>query len=96
MVIAELMILGFISLLLSFGQSYIAKICIPLKVANSMLPCQKDNDKSASSEEEHRRRLLWFERRFLAGAESATKCKDVSVMLPNLFLVVEFNLFDWH
>ncbi|KAF7829462.1 MLO-like protein 9 [Senna tora] len=36
---SELMILGFISLLLTFGQNYIAKICIPVKYGNTMLPC---------------------------------------------------------
>ncbi|KAI3921943.1 hypothetical protein MKX01_005632 [Papaver californicum] len=35
----ELMILGFISLLLTFGQNYIAKICVPLRIADTMLPC---------------------------------------------------------
>ncbi|XP_059275144.1 MLO-like protein 9 isoform X4 [Lycium ferocissimum] len=35
----ELMVLGFISLLLTFGQKYIAGICIPEKVADTMLPC---------------------------------------------------------
>ncbi|KAJ8543098.1 hypothetical protein K7X08_005621 [Anisodus acutangulus] len=35
----ELMVLGFISLLLTFGQNYIAGICIPEKVADTMLPC---------------------------------------------------------
>ncbi|XP_010550512.1 PREDICTED: MLO-like protein 10 isoform X2 [Tarenaya hassleriana] len=36
---AELMILGFISLLLTFGEAYILKICIPEKAAVTMLPC---------------------------------------------------------
>ncbi|KAG4950025.1 hypothetical protein JHK82_043226 [Glycine max] len=36
---AELMILGFISLLLTFDQSYIVRICIPEKLADNMLPC---------------------------------------------------------
>ncbi|XP_068646869.1 MLO-like protein 9 [Aristolochia californica] len=36
---AELMVLGFISLLLTFGQSYIARVCIKEKTANTMLPC---------------------------------------------------------
>nr|XP_004512433.2 MLO-like protein 10 [Cicer arietinum] len=36
---AELMILGFISLLLTFGQNYIVRICILEEVANKMLPC---------------------------------------------------------
>ncbi|KAJ8764030.1 hypothetical protein K2173_004915 [Erythroxylum novogranatense] len=69
---AELMILGFISLLLTFGQNYIAKICIPIKVAETMLPCR--NTRTSATEEEHRRRLL-SERRFLAGAESVVRCK---------------------
>lgn len=34
------MIVGFISLLLTFGQNYIAKICIPVKLAETMLPCR--------------------------------------------------------
>ncbi|TQE06129.1 hypothetical protein C1H46_008194 [Malus baccata] len=69
---AELMILGFISLILTFGQSYIAKICIPLKVGDTMLPCSvadEEEDSTAS-----RRRLLWYERRSLATA-SDYKCK---------------------
>ncbi|KAB2634143.1 MLO-like protein 8 [Pyrus ussuriensis x Pyrus communis] len=69
---AELMILGFISLILTFGQSYIAKICIPLKVGDTMLPCSvadEEEDSTAS-----RRRLLWYERRSLATA-SGYKCK---------------------
>ncbi|KAK4428307.1 MLO-like protein 5 [Sesamum alatum] len=42
---AELMILGFISLLLTFGQNYIAKICIPVSFSNTMLPCDfKDHE----------------------------------------------------
>ncbi|XP_061948948.1 MLO-like protein 10 isoform X1 [Populus nigra] len=77
---AELMILGFISLLLTFGQYNIAKICVPQDVAGTMLPCKKQGvtDKSSSTkgEEEPGRRLLWFDRRFLAGAKGAVKCKD--------------------
>jgi mlo protein len=37
---AELMVLGFISLLLVFGQNYIIKICISNHAANTMLPCK--------------------------------------------------------
>ncbi|KAK8554823.1 hypothetical protein V6N13_118504 [Hibiscus sabdariffa] len=37
----ELMVLGFISLLLTFGQSYISQICIPDEVADTMLFCPK-------------------------------------------------------
>ncbi|KAL4186395.1 hypothetical protein AMTRI_Chr09g33660 [Amborella trichopoda] len=37
----ELMILGFLSLLLNLGEEYIGKICISYKVADTMLPCPK-------------------------------------------------------
>ncbi|KAK1693613.1 hypothetical protein QYE76_010310 [Lolium multiflorum] len=36
----ELMVLGFISLLLVFGQNYIIKICISEAAADTMLPCR--------------------------------------------------------
>ncbi|KAL5752293.1 hypothetical protein ACOSQ2_022800 [Xanthoceras sorbifolium] len=75
---AELMVLGFISLLLTFGQSYISRICIPTNVANTMLPCKPDSSSDSdteSGEEEHRRRLLWFEHRSLAVVTTATTCK---------------------
>ncbi|KAI5327039.1 hypothetical protein L3X38_026435 [Prunus dulcis] len=37
---AELMLLGFISLLLTVGTRYLPKICIPEKYGNTMLPCE--------------------------------------------------------
>ncbi|XP_062117175.1 MLO-like protein 3 isoform X2 [Humulus lupulus] len=36
---SELMLLGFISLLLAITQDYISKICIPASIADTMLPC---------------------------------------------------------
>ncbi|PKA48127.1 MLO-like protein 5 [Apostasia shenzhenica] len=54
----ELMILGFISLLLTFGQNYIAKICLPEKVADTMLPCRLD-DRPEDLNGVTKRRLLW-------------------------------------
>ncbi|CAI0404026.1 unnamed protein product [Linum tenue] len=78
---AELMVLGFISLLLTFGQNYFLKICVSEDVANSMLPCPYEGEHKTDTEEEHRRRLLWFEHRMLAGADSATKCKEGHVPL---------------
>ncbi|CAN0906958.1 MLO-like protein 8 [Linum grandiflorum] len=80
---AELMVLGFISLILTFSQNYILKICIPAEVANSMLPCaaETDHHNTEEEEEEHHRRLLWFQRRVLAGADTATNCKEGDVPL---------------
>ncbi|KAA8537386.1 hypothetical protein F0562_026927 [Nyssa sinensis] len=42
---AELMLLGFISLLLTVGTKYVAKICIPKKYGDIMLPCAKNSEK---------------------------------------------------
>ena len=76
------MILGFISLLLTFGQNYIIKICIPTKVANTMLPCAAKEDKLEKGDEgEHHRRLLMYERRFLAAAGGAVSCKEVRTFI---------------
>ncbi|KAL6993344.1 MLO-like protein 10 [Sarracenia purpurea var. burkii] len=71
---AELMILGFISLLLTFSQYYIAKICIPAKVADTMLPCPLKVKISTE------RKLLWYEHRILA-ASSSTSCNGGKVPL---------------
>ncbi|KAF7809552.1 MLO-like protein 10 [Senna tora] len=68
---AELMILGFISLLLTFGQNYIVKICIPSKVADNMLPCPLvSTDDASSSGKEHRRKLL------AEDTSSSSQCKE--------------------
>lgn len=39
---AELMLLGFISLLLTVGTTYVAKICVPKRLGNTWLPCDID------------------------------------------------------
>ncbi|KAL8532187.1 hypothetical protein ACS0TY_008694 [Phlomoides rotata] len=70
---AELMVLGFISLTLVFSQYYIADICIPINVADTMLPCSANDYKKANPEKD--RRLLSSERRILAGKKSS-KCVD--------------------
>ncbi|XP_031269214.1 MLO-like protein 8 [Pistacia vera] len=73
------MVLGFISLILTFGREYIIKICIPFKVAATMLPCVSDsvNDGESSSESEHRRRLLWFDHRYLSSSSTTNPaCKS--------------------
>ncbi|KAJ9541945.1 hypothetical protein OSB04_028451 [Centaurea solstitialis] len=66
---AELMLLGFLSLLLTVGTSYVAKICVSDKIGYKMLPCKaehyddddgkkKDDGKGGGDEDEHRRKLL--------------------------------------
>ncbi|XP_072963329.1 MLO protein homolog 1-like isoform X1 [Typha angustifolia] len=55
---AELMLLGFISLLLTVGQRPISKICIPAKAGSIMLPCKVENAKG--NEDGGHRKLLWY------------------------------------
>ncbi|OWM81165.1 MLO protein homolog 1-like [Punica granatum] len=70
---AELMLLGFISLLLTVATGIISKICIPPRYGSSMLPCRvsgdKENTKGKGGDEDgkggddydhNRRKLLWL------------------------------------
>lgn len=69
---AELMILGFISLLLTIGQSYIVRICISEHVANKMLPCPHKyigDNKVSSIKEKHIRK-----HRYLSVETTSYKC----------------------
>lgn len=61
---AELMILGFISLTLTFGQNFITQICIAEKYANTMLPCNLKvyhpyGDEETHGAVEHLKRLIF-------------------------------------
>ena len=49
---AELMLLGFISLLLTVGQGPISNICISEKVGNTWHPCSKKEENKYELEEE--------------------------------------------
>ncbi|KAF3623838.1 MLO-like protein 2 [Capsicum annuum] len=78
---AELMLLGFISLLLTVGQSPISNICVSEKIGNSWHPCSKQKEEeltkdgediSENSSEQHRRRLL------MAAASGSGKVPFVS------------------
>ncbi|MED6204065.1 MLO-like protein 8 [Stylosanthes scabra] len=78
---AELMVLGFISLLLTFGQSYIVRICIPGSAADKLLPCKYVGTGDASGDKnKHGRRLLSYEHRFLS-EDTVYKCKEGYVPL---------------
>ncbi|TXG73878.1 hypothetical protein EZV62_002457 [Acer yangbiense] len=57
-----LIVLGFMSLILTVTQKYISKICVPTKVANTMLPCRQSSDttkttKAFSADFIHQRNL---------------------------------------
>ncbi|OMO94953.1 Mlo-related protein [Corchorus capsularis] len=103
------MVLGFISLLLTFGQSYISRICIPTKVADTMLFCAKRVDhpnighgpqNEPKPEPAHHgggqgghRRLLLFDRRFLAGGGGGPGCKPGYVPLISVNALHQLHIF---
>ncbi|KAJ6792177.1 MLO-like protein 9 [Iris pallida] len=97
---AELMVLGFISLLLTFGQTYIAKICIPAKAANTMLPCKlSEAAEEAEGRGSQKRRLLWnaitdsnSTRRVLAEA-AANTCAKGKVPLVSVNGLHQLHMF---
>ncbi|XP_022999674.1 MLO-like protein 9 [Cucurbita maxima] len=99
----ELMVLGFISLLLTFGQNYIAEVCIPSRYANTMLPCPyrgKSHQSSHGIEPEeheedahdHHRRLLWYGHRRLSGGHIKS-CKPGYMQLISLNGLHQLHIF---
>ncbi|GFP78953.1 mlo-like protein 5 [Phtheirospermum japonicum] len=92
---AELMILGFISLILTFGQNYITRICISERFANTMLPCNLKTPHSHGNEEDdHHRRLLWDQvRRILAADHPAKECKKGFVPLISVHGLHQLHIF---
>lgn len=102
----ELMLLGFISLLLTVGQSLIANICISESVASTWHPCSKEQDEQRTEEteeetdSENRRKLLSVIasggtfRRSLATAASTDKCaEEVCVCAYYLYFMYFNDLF---
>ncbi|CAI9110446.1 OLC1v1010469C1 [Oldenlandia corymbosa var. corymbosa] len=85
---SELMLLGFVSLLITFGQQYVVKICIPSKAGNTMLPCKKPDDKGKGAGKGDKgngggdgRKLLWYigeaaARRVLAAGGGTDHCSS--------------------
>lgn len=76
----ELMVLGFISLLLTFCQNYIAAICVSKVLTKDFLPCKKRPDYEPAADDDGeeadtRRRLLWYGHRRLAGDGPPKECK---------------------
>ncbi|WZZ85623.1 hypothetical protein YC2023_114202 [Brassica napus] len=72
---AELMILGFISLLLTFGETYILKICVPSKAALSMLPCPSEKMNTLAPS---------LSKHLLAAGDLSVNCKNGSEPLITL------------
>lgn len=75
----ELMLLGFISLLLTVTQGAISRFCIPPHLAIIMLPCKRKT--KGSSEEIHH--VINNRRRLLSASNSAAHC--VQKVWPNSY-----------
>lgn len=90
---AELMVLGFISLLLTFGQNYIASLCVASKYGNAMSFCgpydgPSGDTKKVKDTDHMQRHLLSLHRRVLAGGAPA-ECKKVThLSLLTLCLII--------
>ncbi|OAY66618.1 MLO protein, partial [Ananas comosus] len=92
---AELMLLGFISLLLTAGQGQISKICIPAKAGNIMLPCKLKN--ATESNTDSRRRFLSYGeeavRRRMLVSSTADYCSQYKDRVP---LISQYGIHQLH
>lgn len=70
----ELMLLGFISLLLTVSQSLISHICIPSHLASYMLPCKLETRASGIHHEQHFQQIMTNGRRLLTTDTGPDHC----------------------
>ncbi|KAJ3675351.1 hypothetical protein LUZ60_004393 [Juncus effusus] len=84
----ELMLLGFISLLLTVLQNSIQKICIPESIMRHGLPCK--NDASTVS---HFVSVQHVKSRALLASESSNHCKNGQVPLLSLEAIHQLHIF---
>ncbi|XP_047171556.1 MLO-like protein 6 [Vigna umbellata] len=98
---SELMLLGFLSLLLTVGQGLISRICISEKVASTWHPCSHENTDTEESEQgtNSRRLLAAFHgsnevtpRRVLAGGGS-DKCGEGKVPFVSSDGIHQLHIF---
>ncbi|WZY72717.1 MLO-like protein 6 [Brassica rapa] len=105
---AELMLMGFISLLLTIGQNYISQICVSESVAASMRPCsrseeekkypntKKDTGKDLGDEENSGRKLLELVESFIPRRSLATKGYDKCAEKGQVAFVSSYGMHQLH
>ncbi|AAD25552.1 Highly Simlilar to Mlo proteins [Arabidopsis thaliana] len=102
---AELMLMGFISLLLTIGQGYISNICIPKNIAASMHPCsaseeaRKYGKKDVPKEDEEenlRRKLLQLVDSLIPRRSLATKGYDKCAEKGKVAFVSAYGMHQLH
>lgn len=97
---AELMLLGFISLLLTVAQTRVVKICISESLANTMLPCKNHQNETEDSSENHQKlesRALFSDqeglhRRILSSA-STSSCSKGKVPIISEIALHQLHIF---
>ncbi|KAG6406172.1 hypothetical protein SASPL_133771 [Salvia splendens] len=96
------MVVGFISLTLTFGEKYITSICIPEKIGDTMLPCELRRRGHHGPHvghhrhhhgQENQRRLLWYEHRVLAADSVSRQCERGYVPLISSNGVHQLHIF---
>ncbi|PWA95508.1 MLO-like protein [Artemisia annua] len=85
---AELMLMGFISLLLTVGTTYVAKICVSEKIGYKMLPCKSSEVRSADKTEE-----MISRRMLAAGSGSGDYCGKGMVPMISSSAVHQLHIF---
>ncbi|XP_071703912.1 MLO protein homolog 1-like [Rutidosis leptorrhynchoides] len=100
---AELMLLGFLSLLLTVGTAYVAKICVPYNIGYKMLPCKKTKGSAKTIDggagKNNGRRLLSlaeeivFRRVLVEPSQSSTSCKQGMVPMISSSAVHQLHIF---
>ncbi|XP_020249875.1 MLO-like protein 1 [Asparagus officinalis] len=87
---SELMLLGFISLLLVVFQGTIQKVCIPKNIIQHMLPCKYSDEAAAQAFTS----LIHVNgRRLLASSGSGSICKKGKVPVLSVEAIHEMHLF---
>eukprot|EP00268_Persea_americana_P001536 TRINITY_DN10471_c0_g1_i4.p1 TRINITY_DN10471_c0_g1~~TRINITY_DN10471_c0_g1_i4.p1 ORF type:complete len:505 (-),score=78.34 TRINITY_DN10471_c0_g1_i4:236-1750(-) len=93
----ELMLLGFISLLLTVFQTLISHICMPKDLSYHMLPCKRTKNGSTSEQGSHYREysheLKWNRRRLLSGASESNHCTKGKVPLLSIEALHHLHIF---
>ncbi|KAK2988208.1 hypothetical protein RJ640_020690 [Escallonia rubra] len=96
---AELMLLGFISLLLTVGTSYVTKICITKKLGNTLLPCNENLEKGDDGNYGRRRLLSYAEdmawRRVMSESKDYAK-KDYCTSIGKVSLISYSGVHQLH
>ncbi|CDY12904.1 BnaA09g13700D [Brassica napus] len=102
---AELMLMGFISLLLTIGQNYISQICVSESIAASMHPCSESEEAkkyppkkkdTKNAEENSGRKLHELVQSYIPRRSLATKGYDKCAEKGKVAFVSSYGMHQLH